>query len=542
MQADFKRRTERLSSAIRLAVFVAAGGLLLLRGATLGVWLGFLAVLLLAAWSCFLLWPLRITEIRRRQITGWIRIVEVAAISAAALSLPGDIPFCWVLGSALLLAEAIASRDRRRVIAFASLLGVTSVLGELWHTQDTNYAIVAAVTVLASAIIALGLARFHVEEQAQIAKAKRLTALLACGAGLSGEEDQSTILPRLLSSAVRESGGTCGYVLIGDDRGGLRVSLSCGGSQYKLLDGTEIVSGASVISARTGQIINRLEEHPDGIDHGKGLHAIASIPLVARMAPDGGIDSGEVLYGTLTVVKSEQEEVFDSADVDLLKTFASLISVSISNARMESRLRTAYVRSLEALVRTLEARDEYTRGHSERVCQVSMLLAQAMLLSAREIEELRVGSLLHDVGKIGVPDDVLNKPGRLTPSELAIMKSHPLVGYEICKPLGLNDEVLLLIRNHHEWLDGSGYPDALTAESIPLPLRIISVADAWDAMSSRRPYREMLSPDEIFEELESEAGWHFDPRVIACLRALFDGGALKMVYPDIDTSSQTRAA
>lgn len=541
IRSDFRKRIERLTAASRLAVLVAAGGLLLLGKASWVVWAAYGAVLILSAGSSFLTASDRVSRQKRAAISGWVRAIEIVAVAAASLSLTESIPFCWVLGSGLILTEAIASRSRVRVTCFAVLLGAAAVAGE-WMHGNGAYAILALVTVLASSIVALGLAKFHVEEEAMAARAKRLSALLACGAGLTSEKDQTSILPKLLAAAVRESGASFGYILIGDEQGSLRVALTHGYSQVKMLDGTEITGGASVVAARTGEVINRVESSPDGQMHLGGAHAIVSVPLVAKISPDGGIESGEKLYGTLTVIDPNRSEEFEVADVDLLKTFASLISVSILNARMETRLRTAYVRSLEALVRTLEARDEYTRGHSERVCSVSMLLAAAHSLSAKEIEELRVGALLHDVGKIGVPDEVLNKPGGLTHDELAIMRAHPLVGYEICKPLGLNDSVLGLIRNHHEWLDGSGYPDALTGENIGLSLRILAVADAWDAMNSRRSYREILQPEEIFAQLESESGRHYDPKVLATLRELYVKGSLKRIYPEMTATAKTEAA
>ncbi len=541
-RADFRRRIERLTAAARLAVLVAAGGLLLLSKASIYIWLAYVVVLSVAVGSILLgrlTWPDKATY---QRFLHAVRTLEVLAVAAASLSLTHLIPFCWVLGSALILTEAIASRSTIRVMVFAALIGSTGVAGELLLGGGTTYAVLAFITVFTSAIVAIGLAKFHVEEEAQAARERRLSALLSCGAGMSSTEDHTAILPKLLSAAVRESGAVCGYVLVGDERGALRVAFSTGFSQVKLLDGTEIASGASVLAARSGQIVNRVESRVDGQSYGVGEHAIASVPLAARVSPDGGIASGEPLYGTLTVIEPNRGEPFDAADIDLLKTFSSLISVSILNSRMESKLRTAYVRSLEALVRTLEARDEYTRGHSERVCSVSMLIANALSLSALEVEELRVGALLHDVGKIGVPDEVLNKPGRLSQEEFIVMKSHPLVGYGICKPLGLNDSVLSLIRNHHEWLDGSGYPDALTAESMSTSLRILAVADAWDAMNSRRPYRETLSPLAVFEQLELESGTHYDPKVVAVLRELFAKGALTRVYPEMKPGKKIRVA
>src|SRR5207249_4748221 len=117
-----------------------------------------------------------------------------------------------------------------------------------------------------------------------------------------------------------------------------------------------------------------------------------------------------------------------------------------------------------------------------RVSELCVMISQKLRVAPEIVDELRNGALLHDIGKIGIPDHILTKPARLTEEEFAIMKQHPVIGYEICKPLGLGDAILSLIRNHHEKLDGAGYPDGLKGGELPLPLRIICVADAFDAM------------------------------------------------------------
>jgi putative nucleotidyltransferase with HDIG domain len=197
---------------------------------------------------------------------------------------------------------------------------------------------------------------------------------------------------------------------------------------------------------------------------------------------------------------------------------------------MEERQRTTFLMTLETLAKSLEARDVYTRGHSQRVSEVSMMIGEKMGLSAEALEELRVGTILHDIGKIGVPDSILNKPGRLTDEEFVIMKSHPVIGYEICSPLGVSEGVLMIIRNHHEKLDGSGYPDGLKGGELPLSLRIVCVADAFDAMSSRRPYRHVMAMNRVLAELSAGAGVQFDPVVVETLKELLHTEGMQNVY------------
>jgi putative nucleotidyltransferase with HDIG domain len=209
---------------------------------------------------------------------------------------------------------------------------------------------------------------------------------------------------------------------------------------------------------------------------------------------------------------------------------------------MEERQRSTFVRTLESLATALEARDEYTRGHSQRVSEVSLMIGELMGLSTEALEELRVGTILHDIGKIGVPDAILNKKDRLDDAEFAVMKSHPVIGYEICKPLRLTDGVLLIIRNHHEKLDGSGYPDGLRGGELPLSLRIVCVADAFDAMSSKRPYRGVMEMSAVMGEMSRCAGTQFDPVVVENLKELIKTERMQDLYKSYWGAPKAEAA
>ncbi len=170
--------------------------------------------------------------------------------------------------------------------------------------------------------------------------------------------------------------------------------------------------------------------------------------------------------------------------------------------------------ALRALVKALEAKDPYTKEHSERVTEYALLLAQEMGLSPEEIESLRFAGHLHDVGKVGIADAILLKPGRLTPQEYEIIKQHPVIGAEIVGHISLLQEEARIIRYHHERFDGKGYPEGLKGEEIPLLARILAVADAYDAMTSRRPYRPSLSPERAYKEILRCSGTQFDPEVV----------------------------
>lgn len=178
---------------------------------------------------------------------------------------------------------------------------------------------------------------------------------------------------------------------------------------------------------------------------------------------------------------------------------------------------------LFSLAQALEAKDFYTRGHSERVAELAVKLAMTMGFSEREEENMRRGGLLHDIGKIGIKESILLKPGKLTEEEMAHIRSHPARGYDICSPLKTLKPCLPIIRSHHERYDGDGYPDGLKGEKIPLKARITAVADAFDAMTTDRPYRKGMAVDialKIFENEIDSGQW--DPNVVKALMKIME--------------------
>lgn len=180
---------------------------------------------------------------------------------------------------------------------------------------------------------------------------------------------------------------------------------------------------------------------------------------------------------------------------------------------------------LTAFVSSMEARDPYTQGHSQRVGDYARQIARQMRCSPKEIDSIREGALLHDIGKIGVSDFILHKPSFLTREEREIIQRHPTIGVDIVGKVGLSDAVLEMIRSHHERCDGKGYPDGRFAGELRLSTRILSVADAYDAMTSDRPYRNSISLAQAREELQRGKGTQFDPDVVQAMLAVMDGEA-----------------
>lgn len=177
-------------------------------------------------------------------------------------------------------------------------------------------------------------------------------------------------------------------------------------------------------------------------------------------------------------------------------------------------LKKAHLDSVKVLVEAIDAKDPYTRGHSDRVKKMSLRIARGFGFSEERLEALEYGALLHDIGKIGIKDEILQKQGPLSPEEYQIIQAHPLIGEKIVEGVEFFRDKIPMIRHHHEHYDGKGYPDGLAGEKIPLEARIITVPDAFDAMTSIRPHRKVRPLQEVLEEMEKFRGTQFDPQIL----------------------------
>jgi putative nucleotidyltransferase with HDIG domain len=190
-----------------------------------------------------------------------------------------------------------------------------------------------------------------------------------------------------------------------------------------------------------------------------------------------------------------------------------------------------YLQFIETMAEALDARDPYTAGHSLRVAAYSHAVAGALGLAGNQAETIRIAARLHDIGKIGIPDRVLQKPGPLTPEEFGLIKLHPQIGRKILEKVGRFDELLSVVELHHENHDGTGYPYRLAGDAIPLAARIVHVADAFDSMITDRQYRSALAMEAAVGELERNAGTQFDPRIVEAFVDLLRNGGL-LAVPD----------
>jgi HD-GYP domain-containing protein (c-di-GMP phosphodiesterase class II) len=241
--------------------------------------------------------------------------------------------------------------------------------------------------------------------------------------------------------------------------------------------------------------------------------AILTVPLVAE---------GRVI-GVMQLLNPVQRDDFTEGDLRRMNLFAGILAHPLQNARLHTAQRRQFFTMVTALAEALDRRDPYTGGHVRRVVAYSLLLGFQMMLSREELQDLWLASTLHDIGKIATPDRILGKPSPLDRDEVEIMKRHPLDGAAIVQHLA-NDNVLKGVRNHHERVDGKGYPDGLSGEQLPPVARIIAVADTYDAMTTSRPYRAGLPPERAAQEIVSSVGTQLCPSVVEAFRALYGSG------------------
>ncbi len=219
------------------------------------------------------------------------------------------------------------------------------------------------------------------------------------------------------------------------------------------------------------------------------------------------------LLGVIGVADRKSRK-FTKSEITFLKSFASQVAVSINSIQQKDLINESYFNTLNALVLTMEARDPYTRGHSERVTRFALSIGKKLGLDEDNLRTLRFGTLVHDIGKIAISESILLKPSPLTLTEWAQIQLHPEKGEEMLRPLRFLNEALKIVRHHHERFDGKGYPDGLKEEKIPFLARIVSVADAFDAMTSDRPYRKRFDLDYAVREIKKHRATQFDPQAV----------------------------
>ncbi len=290
------------------------------------------------------------------------------------------------------------------------------------------------------------------------------------------------------------------------------VGLTKDLSQYPVLRDENSIS-RFVMCQRETLIINDLEQegYLKRINIEEYLKkSFISIPIVFQ----------NNVLGVLHVCDKKSINQFTRKDELLITNISRTSAIALQNVNLYEQIQQDYLKTIAALTSALDARDSYTMHHSDNVAKYSVAIAQNMHLRQDEIDLLKQAGLLHDIGKIGIKDDILLKPGKLTPDEFEHIKLHPIKGEEIVRVLPFLKKAARLIRHHHERCDGLGYPDRIKGQDIDIGARILAVADVFDALTTDRPYRKAFSFGEALDELERNKGTQFDPDIVDCLHKI----------------------
>ena len=346
-------------------------------------------------------------------------------------------------------------------------------------------------------------------ENIQLKEAQRLYQI---SEAMSSTLSLDKLLRIIIQSAKKESEADVVHLVLRDHEGGEWYSKICDTDDPDvtpqeiddLLDlgamGKAHGSGTAILFPPTGP-----GPYVRGsLNAGRKLHSFVSVPLGIR---------GQVT-GMLNVLSFNQRRIFLEGDRRTLYILASRAANAVDNARLHQELKAVFLQTIEGFAYALDAKDPYTHGHSRRVTRYCELIARGMGLDESEVEKLRNAAILHDIGKIGLRLESLNKPHPLSEEERRMFETHPQKGCKILAPIHFFEELMPIIYHHHEHYDGTGYPEGKRVEQIPLGARILAVADAYDAMTSDRPYRKAMSLEEAVQELRTHAGKQFDPQIV----------------------------
>ncbi|ABX06206.1 MAG TPA: HD domain-containing protein [Herpetosiphon sp.] len=356
----------------------------------------------------------------------------------------------------------------------------------------------------------------------------RLSALVEIVGHIGSTLDRTTLLNLIIDYARILLDAEASSLFLTEPESGDLILQHSTGHLHERVQSVRLAKGRGIAGyvAETGETIcvgdvKRDQRHDGSVDQMTGFEtrSILAVPLRTRCITFGRerAQSEEHLIGCIEVL-NKRDGRFDDDDKLLLQTLARQAATVLEIADLYADVNELFLDVIQALTAAIDAKDPYTEGHSKRVSEFAVAIAEELELEPSFIHHLRIGAILHDVGKIGISDGVLKKPGRLTDDEFGEMKSHPEIGERILGHIRMLQTELPVIIQHHERLDGSGYPYGLAKGQISLGGRIVAVADAFDAMTSDRPYRRGLPTEEAFRRLRAGADTEFDA---VCVEALW---------------------
>ncbi|HIJ94598.1 MAG TPA: GAF domain-containing protein [Desulfuromonadales bacterium] len=349
---------------------------------------------------------------------------------------------------------------------------------------------------------------------------ERLSTIYTIGLAINSTMDIDRLFNLIVRSTISTLNAQIGYIILYD-------------KERQTLNVTNLIGGGKLISPRTSLPMKETSVSAWVINNGKPLliEDIDQTPQFDRFSDLGyerktlictPLIIKDEIIGTISVVNKGDDSRFSSEELEMLTTIAAQAAIAIKNATMYEEQQQTYLNTIQALVSAIEASDSYTRGHSERVTRYSVEVGHRLQLPSDRLQILERAAILHDIGKIGIDLSLLHKAGKLSAQDIHDLQQHPKIGMKILEPIAFLKDVRTCIGQHHERYDGLGYPQRIKYSDQLFEARIISVADAFDAMTSDRPYRKALAVDAAIAELIENSGTQFDPAIIEIFTAIFE--------------------
>ena len=359
---------------------------------------------------------------------------------------------------------------------------------------------------------------------------QRLQSLFQVSQAIHSLQNQEKIYSLILESALTATGAFAGSLTLIDENQRPRTvalanrSQSGKGvnepSQENVIEDPSLLRYQSFLS---GPGMRSVVLHLGGLKERMPFYSVHLDSDPERELLSIPLHQGEMLVGFVNLVRTKNADRVSDSEIQTLSVLSSQASASLENKKLFLQLESAYLSSIKSLAKTLEFKDEYTHGHAERVAKLCMEIGKCMNMDEKSLKVLHNAALLHDIGKIGVMEGILNKRSELEFEEWGKIKWHPAFGEEILRPISSLKEEAVIIRHHHEREDGTGYPEGLYGNQLSLSEKIIIVADAYDAMNSKRAYRNSLNPSQIRQELEKNRGTQFNTEVIDVFLRILNG-------------------
>jgi putative nucleotidyltransferase with HDIG domain len=374
--------------------------------------------------------------------------------------------------------------------------------------------------------------------QASQKRRERLETLVSTIREITSTLDRDQILKHIIDNARNLLNAEASSLFLLDEKTGELILHIARDIHQTQLPPIRVPAERSIIGhvVKTGETVLVADAYADerhyaGVDQISGLSTRTILAVALRtptvvLGRERGTSESQIIGGIEVINKITGP--FNEEDAQLLCTLADQAATVLHIANLFADANELFFDTIKALVAAIDAKDPYTEGHSQRVSDFSVALAQELGLSAEKVHQIRIGALLHDVGKIGVPDIILTKPDHLTDEEWEKMKAHPTIGANIMGQVRMLQAEILALAEHHERLNGKGYPNGLTNKQISLFGRIVAVADVFDALTSDRPYRDALSVEKTLEYMRKNSGTHLDGKCVEGLIQAYLKGKIKI--------------